>query len=98
MALKPNHESIMMSASLITLLTAGILSGLAGERQNGDKLWWPQFRGPNSSGVGEGKPPVNFGPDQNVFWKTALGPGLSSPIIWEGRIFLTEFDRATRQL
>jgi outer membrane protein assembly factor BamB len=74
------------------------LSGFAGEKQNGGKLWWPQFRGPNSSGVGEGKPPVNFGPDQNVLWKTALGPGLSSPIIWEGRIFLTEFDRATRQL
>jgi outer membrane protein assembly factor BamB len=74
------------------------LSGFAGEKQNGGKLWWPQFRGPNSSGVGEGKPPVNFGPDQNVLWKTALGPGLSSPIIWEGRIFLTEFDRATKQL
>jgi outer membrane protein assembly factor BamB len=74
------------------------LSGFAGEKQNGGKLWWPQFRGPNSSGVGEGKPPVNFGPDQNVLWKTALGHGLSSPIIWEGRIFLTEFDRATRQL
>jgi outer membrane protein assembly factor BamB len=27
-----------------------------------------------------------------------VGAGLSSPIIWEGRIFLTEFDRANKQL
>ncbi len=88
----------MTRASLITLLTAVILSGLAAATQNAGKVWWPQFRGPNSSGVGEGKPPVNFGPDQNVLWKTALGPGLSSPIIWEGRIFPTEFDREAKQL
>ena len=88
----------MTRASLVTLLTTVILSGLAGGTQNGGKAWWPQFRGPNSSGIGEGKPPVHFGPDQNVLWKIALGPGLSSPVIWEGRIFLTEFDRANRQL
>ena len=54
---------------------------------------WPQFRGPNSSGIGAGKPPVQFGPDQNVLWKTPLGPGLSSPVIWGSRIFLTEVDQ-----
>jgi hypothetical protein len=27
---------------------------------------WPQFRGPNSSGVAEGKPPAQFGPDSAV--------------------------------
>src|SRR5216684_2887723 len=59
---------------------------------------WPQFGGPNSSGIGDGKPPVEFGPSQNVLWKTAVGSGLSSPIIAKGRVFLTEFDRATKQL
>jgi outer membrane protein assembly factor BamB len=59
---------------------------------------WPQFRGPNSSGIGDGKPPVEFGPNQNVLWKTAVGSGLSSPIIAKGRVFLTEFDRPTKQL
>src|ERR1700758_1084211 len=88
----------MTRASLSTLLTAVILSSLAGAEQDTGKLWWPQFRGPNSSGLGEGKPPVHFGLDQNVLWKTAVGPGLSSPIIWEGRIFLTEFDRANKEL
>ena len=59
---------------------------------------WPQFRGPNSSGIGDGKPPVEFGPSQGVLWKTAVRSGLSSPIIARGRVFLTEFDRATKQL
>jgi outer membrane protein assembly factor BamB len=59
---------------------------------------WPQFRGPNSSGIGDGKPPTDFGPNHNVLWKTAVGSGLSSPIVAKGRIFLTEFDRAKKQL
>jgi outer membrane protein assembly factor BamB len=88
----------MKRASVISLLTAAILTSFAGAMENGGKVWWPQFRGPNSSGLGEGRPPVHFGPGQNVLWKIALGPGLSSPVIWESRIFLTEFDRANKQL
>src|SRR5215475_386198 len=96
--MKSKQESIMTRASWITLLAIVLLSSFAGAAQNSGKVWWPQFRGPNSSGLGEGRPPVNFGPDKNVLWKTAVGLGLSSPIIWEGRIFLTEFDRANKQL
>jgi outer membrane protein assembly factor BamB len=88
----------MRRAPLIALLAPIVLSGFVGAMPNSGKAWWPQFRGPNSSGLGEGKPPVTFGPDQNVLWKTAVGPGLSSPVIWDGRIFLTEFDRATNRL
>jgi outer membrane protein assembly factor BamB len=79
----------------ITLLV--VLSGFGATAENGSKLWWPQFRGPNSSGVGEGRPPVHFSPEQNVLWKAAVGSGLSSPSVWEGRIFLTEFDRTNKQ-
>ena len=94
--LKPG--SFRTRVSWTTLLAAVVLLSLGGAAQKSAKVWWPQFRGPNSSGLGEGRPPVHFGPDQNVLWKTAVGPGLSSPIIWEGRIFLTEFDRANKQL
>jgi len=69
-----------------------VLSSVAGAAD------WPQFRGLNSSGIGDGTPPVEFGPSQNVLWKTAVGAGLSSPIIAQGRVFLTEFDRATKRL
>jgi outer membrane protein assembly factor BamB len=54
---------------------------------------WPQFRGPRSQGLSlETGLPVRWSATTNVRWKTALpGPGHSSPIIWENRIFLTAF-------
>lgn len=51
---------------------------------------WMQFRGPNGTGVSNSTNlPVEFGPNQNVFWKTALPAGHSSPVIGRVRIFLT---------
>ncbi len=51
---------------------------------------WPQFRGPNASGVADAdKPPVEFGPDTNLLWKVETPAGLSSPCVWGDRIFLT---------
>jgi outer membrane protein assembly factor BamB len=53
---------------------------------------WPQFRGPNGSGIAErGRPPIHFGPTSNVLWRVSLNPGQSSPCIWDERIFLTTF-------
>ena len=88
----------MTRTSWITVLATVVVSSFAGAAEKGGKAWWPQFRGPNSSGVGEGRPPVHFGPNQKVLWKTAVASGLSSPSVWEGRIFLTEFDRTNKQL
>ncbi len=54
---------------------------------------WPQFRGPNASGVGETvNLPSEIGPQKNVVWKTALPQGYSSPSIAGDRIFLTGVD------
>ncbi len=52
---------------------------------------WPQFRGPNASGVAAGAHdlPVEFGPEKNSVWKVDLPPGHSSPVIAGGRIFIT---------
>src|SRR6266481_19584 len=88
----------MTRASWVTLLATVVLSGSTSSAQNLDKAWWPQFRGPNSTGLGGGKPPVRFGSGQKVRWKTAVGSGLSSVSVWGGRIFLTEFDRTNKQL
>jgi len=87
----------MTRPSCIATIATLVLSSLAGVAQPGGRVWWPQFRGPNSSGLGDGKPPVQFGPDKALLWKTQVGAGLSSPIVWEGRIFLTEFDAAKKQ-
>ncbi|MGH9661270.1 MAG: PQQ-binding-like beta-propeller repeat protein [Bryobacteraceae bacterium] len=51
---------------------------------------WPQFRGPNGSGVAAAKGlPVEIGPQKNVVWKTALPAGHSSPAVAGKRIFVT---------
>lgn len=56
-------------------------------------LVWPQFRGPNGSGVADDqKPPVEVGPDKNVKWKIEVPSGLSSPIVVGDKLVLTAFE------
>ncbi len=51
---------------------------------------WPRFRGPNATGIAsDAEPPIEFGPEQNIAWKTALPPGVSSPVLAGDRIYLT---------
>ena len=52
---------------------------------------WPQFRGPGAMPV-SGNPglPGTWAVDENVEWAVDVpGMGWSSPIVWEGRVFLT---------
>jgi hypothetical protein len=57
---------------------------------------WSRFRGPGGSGVLESASlPVEIGADRNVRWKIALPSGHSSPIVVDGRVFLTGFERET---
>jgi outer membrane protein assembly factor BamB len=54
---------------------------------------WPQFRGPNASGIsGATDLPIEFGPARNVVWKTTLPAGHSSPVLTLDRIFVTGYD------
>lgn len=66
----------------------------------GEPAQWPQFRGPNGSGVSqeEKRLPLHFGPGKNMVWKAALPPGHSSPCVWGDRIFLTSFEESERKL
>ena len=51
---------------------------------------WPQFRGPNGSGIGAGSGyPTDFSPTTNVAWKTAVPFGQSSPVIAGTRLYVT---------
>ena len=54
---------------------------------------WPQFRGPNGSGVADAqKPPVEFGPEKNLKFKVPVPGGFSSPVIAGDTLVLTAFD------
>lgn len=60
---------------------------------NAAETWWPQFRGLNSSGVSDSaRPPAEFAPGTNQLWKISAPPGMSSPCVWDDRVFLTGFD------
>ncbi len=60
---------------------------------------WPSFRGPDGSGVAKGASlPLSFDAKTgaNVRWKTPIPlPGMSSPIIWGGSVFLTGADESS---
>jgi outer membrane protein assembly factor BamB len=60
---------------------------------------WPQFRGPNATGVAEdSKPPEKFGPAENVLWQIDLPYSPSSPCIWGDHIFVATFDQEKLQV
>lgn len=56
-----------------------------------DPLSWPEWRGPQSSGVAiHSKPPVEWSSEKNIRWRTAIpGRGHSTPVVVGDRIFLT---------
>lgn len=57
---------------------------------------WNRFRGPNGSGISHATTvPVRW-TDEDYNWKIELpGPGHSSPVVWEHRIFVTCGDPVT---
>jgi outer membrane protein assembly factor BamB len=59
---------------------------------------WPQFRGPNCTGVSRSTDPLpaEFSFTQNVVWSTELGDGISSPIVAGGRVFSTAMAESDR--
>jgi outer membrane protein assembly factor BamB len=73
--------------SLLLFLSVGLAAALAKDAPN-----WPEFRGPNASGVSESaRPPVKFGPGEGVSWKIDVPWSPSSPCVWGDRLFLTTF-------
>lgn len=78
---KPSVIAIVCIAFIISLFTPTVTADD-----------WTQFRGPNASGVSNDTGlPIQFGPNQNVIWRTELPPGHSSPVLTQNRIFLTAY-------
>ncbi|MFO0867599.1 MAG: PQQ-binding-like beta-propeller repeat protein [Pirellulales bacterium] len=52
---------------------------------------WPNWRGPQSTGVAAGGPyPTRWSGTENVVWKVKLpGKGASTPVVWNDQIFVT---------
>jgi len=82
------------------MITLCILTGCSQSSKDPNADTWPNFRGTNCSGIAapDQDPPVNFGPDNNVLWKTTLPEGYSSPSIRGNYIFLTGFENEGKLL
>ncbi len=81
-----------MCKAFSALVTLSVLTSLAAADDR--QLAWPRFRGPNGSGIanqGE-KPPIEFGPEKNLKWKTSVPAGLSSPIVAGELLVIAAFD------
>ena len=76
-----------MRSKLFTF--AAFASALASQPALADN--WPQWRGPNATGVAtEGDYPVKFSAEEGIAWKAKLpGIGSSSPVVWGDAIFVT---------
>ena len=63
---------------------------------------WPNLRGPFGQGIAYNvTPPMDFDATtgKNVRWKIPIPkPGASSPVVWEGRVFLTGADQSAREI
>lgn len=70
----------MIRLSLLCLLCIAVVPGFAAD--------WPQFRGPNCTGISSDADPlpVKFSDTDNVSWSTSLGDGIGSPVVADGRI------------
>ena len=79
-----------IALTLIVGISLGVaaLSFLAGNASAGN---WPQWRGPDGSGISSEKNlPSEWSPTKNIKWKTPIdGRAHSSPIVWGNRVFLT---------
>jgi outer membrane protein assembly factor BamB len=76
----------------------GLLGGVA--LQGSLCAEWPQFRGPSGDGRSEARGlPLTWDDQANVRWKTDIhGLGWSSPVVLEGRVWLTTATEDGRQL
>jgi outer membrane protein assembly factor BamB len=80
-----------LAMRVFALLVAMALSSVRGDGRQATGANWPQWRGPDGLGI---SPEAGFvrewSPTTNVLWKTEIpGRGLSSPVVWGNRVFLT---------
>jgi len=77
------------------ILTLAVAAGLAFLRptlvaQKAGDEFWPQWRGPQMSGVSaSATPPAIWSESKNVRWKIEIpGRGSASPVVWGDRVYL----------
>ncbi len=75
------HRPVLLTALLALALSPAVSAAN-----------WPAWRGPKGDGTTPEKNlPTRWSATENVAWKVPLpGPGQSTPIAWDGRLYLTQ--------
>jgi len=85
-----------MKASVCLFLLMGLASIREAQTQD---FQWPQFRGINGSGVAAETaiPPIILD-STTLAWRKELPKGVSSPVIWNDKLFVTGFNDSNNEL
>ena len=80
------HRGVFRSTFLLACLV--VLSSIDTAVSADD---WPQFRGPNCTGISSStkRLPVKFSDRQNVAWSKNIGDGIGCPVVAAGRVFVS---------
>ena len=74
--------TLLRHFAVIALFSLGLAPSLGAD--------WPQWRGPDGTGVSQDPAPIEWGPEANVAWRAELGGlGISSPIVSGDRVIVT---------
>lgn len=75
---------MMRTFCIATIFLLALTAGVGAEN-------WPHWRGPDGNGVSpESGLPTTWSPTEHIAWKAPLrGLGVSSPIVWGDRVFVT---------
>ncbi len=91
-----------LATGLLAVVAAQVAAAEAGGKlpvpaEGGQADQWPRFRGPNGTGVSTSVGlPEKLEAAASRIWKVDAGNGSSSPIVADGRLFLTSYDGNTR--
>ena len=95
-------RSIICIPLVIAMLAPGVYCRESQPISSEYEKNWPRFRGPGGRGISfYSNIPTSWNgkTGERVLWKTAIPlGGMSSPIVWGNRVFLTGADRQRRQV
>ena len=76
---------------------AFLISALLLAANPSDANSWPGFLGAGAPPIAAESIPLEWGPDRNIAWQVPLpGEGQSSPVIWNGHVYVTSVEGAMK--
>lgn len=89
-------RSLMLVSVCMSLFA---LSAFGEDRSNARDTFWPQWRGPQATGVSpHGNPPTEWSETKNIRWKVDLpGLGHATPIVWGDRVYVQTAIKTDKQ-